>query len=496
MKVFTKKLLVALFVLIIVISISCNTTKYNLHLTPVFNKDFEQPIGVDSLIVARSDSIMQYLFVDFSSEQKAKKLAKKAHSYLDQADSIWKELKQIVGDSAQLFSIDYSDSNTNVLAQSSDLIKKTRDNLQNSEKNFLQSIKLNPFPWSTKEGLAQTYVLWAKIENPEIYYEKGSNTFSDIVNYEKGEHFLFYNLGECYFNLKKWGQALKNYRQAEKVLLATTSFFSNNSHYQNSLKDSSKKDLYFTYLYSQAVCLARMYKAKEALATIKRAKKIVSSDKNRKIVERFEDWLNWDNGNIQAAEQKSQIIQLIKEGKYSESVSKFVALKNQLSDQFALDEIEWRIASLEFKYLGKKEQACNRLLNVVKKNEKISYYPPHLLPTYNKYVTDCGVMHFHLGMDYIQKADYKKAQQYLEQGAKINWYGNYKCQLELAKLNKHDPQTSLEIIESVLQTQSDLTDAERLSALEIKLGALKKLGPQYLNETKQIYHQIRELQKK
>jgi hypothetical protein len=48
----------------------------------------------------------------------------------------------------------------------------------------------------------------------------------------------------------------------------------------------------------------------------------------------------------------------------------------------------------------------------------------------------------------------------------------------------------------VLQDQTNLTVPERLSALEIKLSALRKLGPQYLNETKQIYNQIRELQGK
>ena len=48
----------------------------------------------------------------------------------------------------------------------------------------------------------------------------------------------------------------------------------------------------------------------------------------------------------------------------------------------------------------------------------------------------------------------------------------------------------------VLKDEGSLTVPERLSALEIKLSALRKLGPQYLAETKQIYQQIRELQGK
>ena len=106
------------------------------------------------------------------------------------------------------------------------------------------------------------------------------------------------------------------------------------------------------------------------------------------------------------------------------------------------------------------------------------------------------IAHYHLGMEFIEKTDYKQAQKYLEQGANIDWYGNYKCQLELAKLNRHDPQISLSLIEKVLTTESALTEVEKLTALEIKLGALKKLGSHHRIEAKQVYNQIRELQNK
>jgi tetratricopeptide (TPR) repeat protein len=492
MKDLQPKLFFFIVVLIIFSLFSCYSTRYNL---PVFNKNIDYPEGVDSLNVAKSDSIIKYLFVDFTSKQKAEKLAKAAQVALIHADSIWQKVRSIRVDSTKLnFSID-SDSNSRVIVESTALLKKIKDNLQTAERNFLHSIKLNPFPLNTKDGLVQTYILWANIERPDFYYEKALAVLKDMINYEKGEHLIFYKLGECYFQLKRWDQALLNYRQAEKILLSTT-FYTDSILLEAPPNDSIKKDLHFNYLYSQAVCLARMYKAKEALLIIKKADDLAPSSERKKIAERFEEWLNWDNGNIHAAEEKNQILKLIRKEKYAESVSRFEELKNQLSDRFAIDEIGWRIAGLEFKYLNKKQYACNRLLKIIKKNEKSPYYPPYLIATYEKYVTDCGVMHYHLGMDHIQKAEYKQAQKYLEQGAKLNWYGNYKCQLELAKLNKHDPQASLEIIEKVLQDQTTLTIPERITALEIKLSALRKLGPQYLNETKQIYHEIRELQRK
>lgn len=471
---------------------TCSTSRYTLK---VFTKNSGFPEGVDSLTVARSDSIIKYLFVDFSSQQKAEKFEREAQAALNQADSIWQRLKKLRADSVNLATHVDSDTNLAVVVELSADTKKMKDNLQNAERNFLHSIKLNPFSVNTKDGLAQTYLIWANIERPEFNYEQALNIFEDMVVTERGEHLLFYKLAECCFHLKKWDQALANYRQAEKILLSTT-FYADSILHEASPNDSIKNDYHFTYLYSQAVCLARTYKAQDALSIIKKAKQTAQSIERKKIAERFEEWLNWDNGNIHAAEEKNYILELIKNKKYSESVARFEILKGQLSDQIAIDEIDWRIAGLEFNYLDKKQEACKRLLNVIKRNEKGSYFPHHLISTYEKYVTDCGIMHYHLGMNYIQQSDYKLAQHYLEQGSKLNWYGNYKCQLELAKLNKHDPRTSLEIIEKVLQDQENLTVPERLAALEIKLSALRKLGPQYLSETRQIYYQIRELQGK
>jgi len=492
MKELQNKITITIIFFVLFIIISCNTTRYNL---PVFNKNAYYPEGVDSLIVTKSDSIIKFLFVDFTSKQKAERLVIKARNAYIEADSLWQKLKEIRVDSTEIISDTNSDSNLMVSVESTALQNKLKDNLEIAEKNFLQAIKLDPFSLNIKDGLAQTYMLWANIEKVEFYYEQALSIFKDIINYERGEHLLFFKLGECYFHLKKWDKALLNYQQAERILLATT-FYADSVLLETPANDSVKKHFHFNYLYSQSVCLARMYRAKEALVVIKKAKEAAPSTERKNIAERFEDWLNWDNGNIHAAEEKNYILSLIKKKRYAESVIRLEKLKNQVLDQFAIDEIEWRIAGLEFNYLDKKQDACNRLLTIIKKNKIVSYYTPQLITSYEKYVSDCGIMHYHLGMDYIQQAEYKKAQKYMAQGAKLNWYGKYKCQLELAKLTRHDPKTSLEIIEKVLHDQTSLTDTEKLAALEIKLIALRKLGPQYLKETKQIYHQIRELQNK
>ncbi|MCU0642647.1 MAG: hypothetical protein MUC94_00065 [bacterium] len=483
--------IISLIILLYIILISCNRSSYRL---PVFRTHNDSPVGVDSLIIADSDSVIKFLFVDFASERKASDLAREAQTELSLADSVWQLIKTD-SDSTKRFIISTTDTIAKSQVEYNIAVKKIISGLEIAERRFQQSIKLNPFLLSSKDGLAQTYILWAQIEKPLFYFEKAAAVLAKLVQNEKSEHILCYRLGECYFQLGKWEQAFSNYHQAEKIFIGTKAF-SNGGLFENKPEDYHKNDLLFNYLYSQAVCLARMYKSPEALIIINQARDMAPNDSLRNIAERFEDWINWDKGNIYTAEQKNQILKLINEKNYQDASIKFDSLKNQLSDPLAIVEIEWRIAGLEFRYLNKKEQACERLLTIIEKSHNFSNHPNHSIIDFSTYLNDCGVMHYHLGMEFIEKTDYKQAQKYLEQGAKIDWYGNYKCQLELAKLNRHDPQISLSLIEKVLTTESALTEVEKLTALEIKLGALKKLGPQHRIEAKHVYNQIRELQNK
>lgn len=491
MKIFKHTFLFSSIVLICLALTSCHRYSYRM---PLLRFQSDTPVGVDSLVIARTDSIIAFLFVDFASERKANELAEAAQGDLSAVDSLWKLIKANRDTTIQS-SGSARNSNELPTAESNLIEKKILSGLDLGERRFQQSIKLNPFLLNAKDGLAQIYILRAQIEKPTIYLEKAAAILADLVQAERSEHILCYRLGECYFQLGKWSDAFSNYQRAEKIFLGTQPFF-NGGLFENKSNDYYKTELLFNYLYSQAVCLARLYQSKEALRIINQARELAPNDSLKMIAERFKDWINWDKGNIYTAEQKSQIMELIKEQQYQDAAIKLESLKSQLTDSSAINEIEWRIAGLEFNYLNNKEQACAKLLKVIARKNHCSNLSNRDAIDFDTYLNDCGIMHFHLGMEFIDKTDYKQAQKYLERGATINWFGNYKCQLELAKLNRHDPQISLSLIEKVLTTESTLTDVEKIAALEIKLGALKKLGPHYRSEAKQVYDQIRELQSK
>lgn len=466
---------------------SCRSTNVNLS---VFVRTPDHPQGVDSLTVARSDSIIKFLFVDYQSSQKSERLLNSSLEALERADSLYQRFKRMQPDTIACEMDASADSGSN--DRKENMLKQIRNELQFAEGNLLQSTRLNPFSLASKEALAHTYILWADVEKSNLQLERAIAVFEEILKLEKGEHYIFAKLAECHFRLKNWQNALDNYVMAERILLATN-FVIDSVLHELPETDSMKYELHFDYLYSQAVCLARMYKATEALAMLKKAKEKAVSGEKRKLAEQYEDWLTWDNGNIRAAEEKNNILELIQKKKYEDAVVRFEKLKNELKDPTAIDEIEWRIAQLEFKFLDRKQEACERMLRVVK-NYRLPTASPDVQAAYSTYIEDCGVMHYHLGMEFIQSSDYKQAQKYLEQGARLDWSGNYKCDLELAKLNRHDPKLTLEIIDRVLQQPPRLLRDEMLTALEIKLSALRKMGPGYLAEAAIIYKQIRELQ--
>ncbi|MDZ7376499.1 MAG: hypothetical protein ONB13_07745, partial [candidate division KSB1 bacterium] len=74
---------------------SCRSTNVNLS---VFVRTPDHPQGVDSLTVARSDSIIKFLFVDYQSSQKSERLLNSSLEALERADSLYQRFKRMQPD--------------------------------------------------------------------------------------------------------------------------------------------------------------------------------------------------------------------------------------------------------------------------------------------------------------------------------------------------------------------------------------------------------------
>jgi len=449
--------------------------------------------GIDSLTAVTSDSISNQLFVCESRKFKANSLFNKAKKHYQIADSLWIISKEI--------KIDSTDSlHGNLSAKKHELSNIIIEKITKAENHFKKAIRLNPFDLNIKDIFASVYFLHGRISNDSNYFEKSIDLLKEINNKDKSNHFLYYRLGENYYYLKDWQNAYQNYHQAENALLNTA--FLNSRKGKEFLAgryvgpDSVDAATHFRYVYYQAITISKLYNTELALSLFQRAQQIAPSQDQLKMVENFTRWIKWDDGNIAASEKKNTYLQYLKEKKFKPAKSGFEKLIKELNTQKAIDEINWQVALIEYEFLDQQEKACQRLNEIVQNTPIDQETSLPIDQDYRQYFTDCGKMFFKLGIDYKKNSKYKDAYRCFDSASQIHWPGKWRSMLEIAKLLSQNPEKSLKIINQILDSQHNLNKAEQLDVLTLKLNALKRFGTTKLEESKDTYQQIRDLQKK
>jgi len=451
------------------------------------------PPGIDSLTAVVSDSITNRLFVSESRKSKAQSLYDKAKENYEIADSLWIMLTSLSPDSC--------DSLEDKKKRKTDeLTNKIYKRINKAENELKKAKKLNPYELSIKDLLAYLYLLYGNFSTDQEFYKKSIYELKEIILKEKCDHTLYDRLGQNYYKLKDWAKAYQNYKQAEKVLLETA--FLNTKNEKKVFAgegefietDSVDTDVLFRYVYFQAITGAKLYDTELALSLFKKAQQITPLPDQLKLVENYTKWIKWDEGNIAASEKKNIYLKLIDEKKYKEAKSGFEELIKELNTHKAKDEIGWQIAVIEYQFLDQQEKGCKRLFEIIK---NIDIDETTGLPVdhdYKQYVTDCGTMFYKLGFQYKKQSKYKKAFKYFENAAQINWSGKWVSLLEIAKLSVHNPDKSLTIINQILSGNHNLNKSQHAQVLTLKLNALKRFGPERLEEIKDTYREIRSLQ--
>lgn len=448
------------------------------------------PAGIDSLTAVESDSITSRLFVTEDKKLKAFVLFNEAIINHEIADSLWALIKDKQQDSSDSLVSENLNEKRIIINQK----------LEKAGNELRKASIIDPFNLTIKDLLAKVYTLQGDYSEKTLYYEKAIIELKEIISRDKSEHVLYYRLGENYYKLNEWEKAYENYRQAELVLMQTA--FLNEKQEKKLLagnyivSDSIDADIHFRYVYYQAITVAKLYNTELALSLFQRAQQIAPSQNQLEFVDNYTKWIRWDGGNIAASEQKNQCLQLIKEKKYELAKAGFEDLIDDLNTQKARDEIGWRIAGLEYQYLDQEMKGCDRLHNIIKNQPVNKNNGLPLDPDYKRYFTDCGKMFFKLGLNLKKKSDYKSAYRCFDNASQIQWFGQWQSLLELAKLTVQDPDKTLEIINLILSSQHNLSKAEHLEALTLKLNALKRFGTSRLDEVKNTYQQIRTLQQR
>ncbi len=469
----------------------------------------EVPAGVDTSVAFASNRMARQLFVEYPMQARAKRVADSAAVRFERSEDLWKILEGKSDSSAivdTVAAIEKFNEAGRSLLQARDLDKKATASptdaatlrqeslkaLETARAAFELSLRFNPFDNNTKLWLARTYQRLAERFLNEQNYIKAIGILEHLVRLERDQHALHARLGDCYLALKKYPTALQNFKKAEEVLMATTVFGVPPSREVNATNIAAATDSTsrFFYLYYQSESYIKLLEADSALDVLHRAKVFAPTPEDVTTVETNITWINWDDGNIPASEKRDSLLSWVDASKYGDAAKGFRKLLPDLRTSRARREIGWRLATLEFNYLQREEDALHTMQTVVRAtgSDSLAARQDSL---YQKYIDGYGAMCFNQGQKMLAARKFTTALTYFNQSAQLDWNYRAKSFLELAKLAVNDPPRAETLAKESLKYSQQLEAREELAATELITQALKRQGK--FDEARQYFERYRKL---
>ena len=428
------------------------------------------PAGVDSSVAAYADSIAQVSFVSFDAQEQAAARRNDGVGFVDAGDSLWMYL-EMTRDSGAV-SEDLAEAALRAankaavplnefiqLTQATEMdsltmLRRQETLLNEAQVALEEAIQLNPYDLQTSSVLARVYTAQAQRLGRNNAYQEAVDVLEKLTRLRPDQHTLFVALGNNYYQLKQWNQASANYQRAESVYLATYDLVAENPPVS---PDSS---LLFQYVTRQADVHIYQRDANAAISAFQRAKTLASTREEIDFVDGELDWISWDNGNVRSSLARDSLVTLEQAGQLPEAERGFVALRQQLSKAEAIDEVEWRLSTVQYR-LGKGDEAANRMLALIQRlpDPASAGVDSTLTPYYDTFGTIC----FNQAMLYLgERRDNRTALKYLQQAVQFPWKDRPRAHLETAKLLRSNVNIALE------HGRSALEEIEQLSAPEQK----------------------------
>lgn len=476
--------------LLFVFIAACGSSKLNSK--RVLDDDYKIPPGVDSTVARAADSLQVFLFVDAEKERKVEQLKSKAQERLQRSDSLWAKINQ-KNDVSTHDSIAASgyfnegkrslDEMSNKYAASNngeakaDDYKKIGLYLDEAASAFEKAILLNPYDADARSWLARVYSLKADRFESEKDYEKAASELENLLQLEKSKHEIYYRLAENYYKINSWQPAYNIFVEAERVLKETS--FMRIEDPEATLEDLNNApvdtSILFYYRYYQGITQARLYNSDNANKILRSAEKLTQTEKDREAVVSYIDWINWDNGNIRGSEIRDSLLVLQNKGDYREATRGFLKLTKTLKTQKARDEIEWRAAVLEYQKIGNKDIAVERLHVLINRTRKRPGGQP-ADTSYQRYFEDYATMCYNLGLEYAQSRNWQEAYAYFLQASQINWKGQAKSNVEIAKIVQNNPDLVIQHCKLAQENEYTLSKIEKQQLYQLLSVAYLKKG--------------------
>lgn len=467
------------------------------------------PVGVDSALAAEVDSLSRTIFVNWERQQQARVKFDVGEQQFEESNQMWLALMSL-GDISAIENKDsleairqFNNGAQQLIAlrelqQKGNLdenaFKKQSLVLMDSARSaFEQSVRLNPFDRNSRLWLSRVYQMEAEryLQNERL--TDAAQTLEKLIQMDKSQHGLYGRLGQIYMSQKKWDHANQNFRSAEEVLRNTAVFQVPEGQEINDTTTATALDssTLFLYVYYQGESNIRRYNSELGLNDLERALTLARSEEDRRTIAATIEWIRWDDGNIRSAEERDKLLRLIDKQQYEEAAKGFDRLILSLKSGRAARETEWRLALLEFTYLGQQDQAMERMKKITAFYMNDASGAALSDTLYKDYYNSYGAMCHNLGLATLKKKKLRDALIYFTQACAVPWDQRAKSYVEIAKLSINNPERAAEAAAEALANRNQLSREEQLEALRMMIESLKRLGK--FKEATEYYREYRQL---
>ena len=344
-------------------------------------------------------------------------------------------------------------------------------------KTFHNAIRYNPFQVEYRYQFAK--FLQASYEKLGDFslIDQAIEQLNKALQQKPGIVKVYLLSARLYLAKKQWQLAFESYKKAAEFIKGFAIFqVPDPSQYFERIEavpfDTSR---YVRLLYNQAECKIHLYEAQPALAILKKARKLTPDAKLKSSFKKRIEWILWDNGNIRASEIRDEANSLVGKKRFQEAKDRFISLLDTLWTERTRDEINYRIAYLDFIHLKKEGEGLARLLQVIKKTETDSATGVPTDSMHQIYFNSFGSWCFNTGAKFLQ-IDLTLAYLYFSQAAQIASKVKPLALIQLAILSSFDAKESIRLCREAMKYEKQL-DEDALSKLYRQLyKSYRKLG--------------------
>lgn len=426
------------------------------------------PPGVDSSAARYADSVASESFVSLDKQEQAAQRAQRARDLISNSDTLWRYL-EMASDTTRADSISQERRNAAIRAynrganslkkyaqvtrtselDSMKVVQMQRDLLSSAQEALEKAISLNPYDDPTRSRLAEVYALRARRLGDQQAYEKSIEILEKLTRLRKDQPGLHNALANNYYETEQYGEAAENYRKARETYIESVEL---------SLDGGANLDSNRAYQYIVAEADAHVYDrdAAQAIERYELAQQYATSAEQETFAQGEIKWVNWDDGNIDAAFARDSLASLASQGEFAAAADGFRDLKSQLQTQSARNEIDWRLAQAEYQN-GAKDQAAERLQALVKRIQADSSVAV-ADSVHQRYFDTYGTICYNLGQEYQnERRDIRNALKYYEQATRVPWDRRSLAALEAGKLLRNNVSKSVEYLDMALEEKDALS---------------------------------------